>query len=201
MSNVQHEAERLQLLRSLEILDTPPEQVFDRITRVLASTLGVPIALVSLVDEHRQWFKSRVGLDVQETPRDAAFCVHAIGGSGTLVVEDARTDVRFRDNPLVVGAPHIRFYAGTPIRTREGFALGTLCAIDDRPGSSPTNSAGCWKTWPPWSPASSTCARRPSTRGAWPVRPKAASRCCSSVSAPASPWSAPKGAGCGSTRR
>ncbi|MDV3441225.1 PAS domain S-box protein [Pseudomonas otitidis] len=133
MSNVQHEAERLQLLRSLEVLDTPPEQVFDRITRVLASTLGVPIALVSLVDEHRQWFKSRVGLDVQETPRDAAFCAHAIGGSGTLVVEDARTDVRFRDNPLVVGAPHIRFYAGTPIRTREGFALGTLCAIDDRP--------------------------------------------------------------------
>lgn len=133
MSNVQHEAERLQLLRSLEILDTPPEQVFDRITRVLASALEVPIALVSLVDEHRQWFKSRVGLDVQETPRDAAFCVHAIGGSGTLVVEDARTDARFRDNPLVVGAPHIRFYAGTPIRTRDGFALGTLCAIDDRP--------------------------------------------------------------------
>lgn len=133
MSPDLHEAERLRILRTLEVLDTPPEQVFDRITRVLASTLGVPVALVSLVDEHRQWFKSCVGLDIRETPRDVAFCAHTIHGSDTLVVEDARTDARFRDNPLVLGRPNIRFYAGAPIRTRDGFALGTLCAIDDRP--------------------------------------------------------------------
>jgi diguanylate cyclase len=129
-----NEVERLQLLHALQILDTDPEPVFDRLTRLLAHTLGTPIALVSLIDEHRQWFKSRVGLNVSETPRDQAFCAHAIlDGEPLLVVPDAYRDERFADNPLVLGAPHIRAYAGAPIRTQGGLALGTLCAIDTRP--------------------------------------------------------------------
>jgi len=129
-----NEVERLQLLHALQILDTDPEPVFDRLTRLLAHTLGTPIALVSLIDEHRQWFKSRVGLNVSETPRDQAFCAHAIlDGEPLLVVPDAYLDERFADNPLVLGAPHIRAYAGAPIRTQGGLALGTLCAIDTRP--------------------------------------------------------------------
>ncbi|ANF24043.1 PAS domain S-box protein [Stutzerimonas stutzeri] len=129
-----NEVERLQLLHALQILDTDPEPVFDRLTRLLAHTLGTPIALVSLIDEHRQWFKSRVGLNVSETPRDQAFCAHAIlDGEPLLVVPDAYLDERFADNPLVLGSPHIRAYAGAPIRTQGGLALGTLCAIDTRP--------------------------------------------------------------------
>lgn len=126
------ENERLRLLHALALLDSAPEPVFDRITRVLALALKVPTALVSLVDEQRQWFKSRIGLDATETPRDQAFCAHAILGTGTLVVPDAPADARFADNPLVLGEPHIRFYAGAPIRTSGGLALGTLCAIDTR---------------------------------------------------------------------
>lgn len=128
-----NEVERLQLLHALRILDTDPEPVFDRLTRLLADTLGTPITLISLIDEHRQWFKSRVGLDVSETPRDQAFCAYAILGTESLVVPDAREDKRFADNPLVLGAPHIRAYAGAPIRTQGGLPLGTLCAIDTRP--------------------------------------------------------------------
>lgn len=127
------ENERLRLLHALELLDSDPEPVFDRITRTLAQSLHVPIALVSLVDEQRQWFKSRVGLDATETPRDQAFCAHAILGSTTMLVDDAPADGRFADNPLVSGEPHIRFYAGAPIRTSGGLALGTLCAIDTVP--------------------------------------------------------------------
>lgn len=128
-----YETERLEALHSLEILDTPAEAALDRITRLVARVLDVPIALVSLVDEDRQWFKSRAGLEATETPRELAFCAHAILQTSPLVVPDAAEDERFRDNQLVTGAPHIRFYAGVPIRTSKGFAVGTLCAIDERP--------------------------------------------------------------------
>ena len=127
------EVVRLRLLRALSLLDTEPEPEFDRITRLLARALNVPIALVSLVDEHRQWFKSAVGLEVRETPREIAFCDHAIRQQGPLVVTDASRDLRFADNPLVRQAPNIRFYAGVPLRTSDGHALGTLCAIDSQP--------------------------------------------------------------------
>lgn len=127
------EGERLNALRELEILDTAPEERFDRITRLAQQVFGVPIALVSLVDERRQWFKSRAGLDVQETPREHSFCAHAIIGDRPMVVTDALDDTRFRSNPLVLGEPHIRFYAGCQLRTAQGHAVGTLCVIDRQP--------------------------------------------------------------------
>lgn len=127
------ESLRLEALRDLDILDTPPEQEFDRITKLLARSLHVPITLVSLVDENRQWFKSKVGLDVQETHRDHAFCAHAILQESPLIVPDAQLDPRFSANILVTGAPNIRFYAGAPIRSSSGHKLGTLCAIDSKP--------------------------------------------------------------------
>jgi diguanylate cyclase (GGDEF)-like protein/PAS domain S-box-containing protein len=130
---VNDEAARLEELRSLEILDTPPEAAFDRLVELAARLLDVPIALVTLVDEHRQWFKARVGLDVDKTPRTDAFCAHAIEDAGTFVVGDARQDPRFEDNPLVVGDPHIRFYAGHPLRGPDGNRLGTICVIDQTP--------------------------------------------------------------------
>jgi len=126
------ELERQQLLRSLDLLDTEEEEVFDRVTRLVSRLLKVPIALFSLVDENRQWFKSRVGLDVMETPREQAFCAHAILQDQPLVVADASSDERFADNPLVTGIPNIRFYAGVPIRSSGGLPIGTLCAIDDK---------------------------------------------------------------------
>lgn len=125
--------ERLRALSDYRVLDTPPEQVFDNLTRMATEIFRVPIALVSLVDEERQWFKSRVGLDVSETPRAHAFCDHAIRGDGPMVVKDATGDPRFVDNPLVTGEPGIRFYAGVPLRTPEGHGLGTLCLIDRVP--------------------------------------------------------------------
>jgi GAF domain-containing protein len=128
-----NEEARLRLLRSLGVLDTPPEEDFDRITRVSAELLQVPITLVSLVDANRQWFKSKIGLEVCETSRDMAFCAHALHVPDILLIEDATLDARFSDNPLVVGFPHIRFYAGVPLRSDEGLVLGTLCAIDTRP--------------------------------------------------------------------
>lgn len=124
---------RLQSLRSLRILDTHPEERFDRLTRLAKRLFDVPIALVSLVDENRQWFKSIQGLDATETPRDVSFCAHAILGESLLVVPDATKDARFADNPLVVGEPHIRFYAGYPIEAPDGSKLGTLCIIDNQP--------------------------------------------------------------------
>ena len=127
------EQERLQLLHALDLLDTPAEPAFDHITQLVSKVLHVPIALVSLVDQDRQWFKSRVGLDATETPREFAFCAHAIVNSGPMIVEDATQDIRFANNPLVTGQPNIRFYAGMPIRSTEGLALGTLCAIDSEP--------------------------------------------------------------------
>lgn len=129
-SNPPDEIERLQMLRSLDLLDTEEEEVFDRVTRLVSRLLKVPIALFSLVDGNRQWFKSHVGVDVRETPRELAFCGHALLQDQPLVVPDASSDARFADNPMVTGAPNIRFYAGVPIRTSGGLAIGTLCAID-----------------------------------------------------------------------
>jgi PAS domain S-box-containing protein len=127
-----NEVQRLDFLESCQILDTAPESTFDRITDWISRVLGVPIALVSLVDADRQWFKSRVGLEATQTPRSLSFCGHVVADGATLVVEDATSDERFADNPLVLDAPHVRFYAGAPLRTREGLVLGTLCAIDTK---------------------------------------------------------------------
>lgn len=127
------EALRLAELRSLNVLDTIAEERFDRLTRMAKRLFGVEIALVSLVDENRQWFKSCIGLDASETPREISFCGHAILGEGPFVIPDALKDERFADNPLVTGEPHIRFYAGCPLRGPGGRKLGTLCIIDPRP--------------------------------------------------------------------
>jgi len=127
------EARRLSALRSLLVLDTPPEERFDRITRFAASEFDIPMVLVSLVDDERQWFKARIGLDACETARDISFCGHAIDGLGVLVIEDARADPRFWDNPLVTGDPFIRFYAGAPLVLPDGLSVGTLCVIDTVP--------------------------------------------------------------------
>ncbi len=127
------DAERCAVLHSLDILDTPPEERFDRLTRLAQRMFGTRIALVSLVDHRRQWFKSRLGLDATETERSISFCGHAIASDSLFVIEDTLDDERFADNPLVVGAPHIRFYAGCPLRGKGGYMLGTLCVIDDKP--------------------------------------------------------------------
>ena len=129
----QNEAMRLSALEATELLDTRPEERFDRITRLAARTFDVPMCLVSLVDKSRQWFKSCYGLGVRETSRDISFCGHAILGAETLVVANALQDERFADNPLVTGKPGIRFYAGAPLEDRNGFRLGTLCLIDTEP--------------------------------------------------------------------
>jgi len=127
------EARRLRTLREYHLLDTAPEPGFDRVTKLLADLFDVPIALVSLIDESRQWFKSAHGFDRPETPRDIGFCQYAIATGKPLVVPDAAADPRFRDNPLVTGEPHIRFYAGMPLRAYNGAILGALCIVDRRP--------------------------------------------------------------------
>ncbi|WP_455176003.1 putative bifunctional diguanylate cyclase/phosphodiesterase [Azospirillum largimobile] len=130
---VPREEDRLAALQRYELLDTPEEPAFDQITRLAAKLLNVPVALISLVDRDRQWFKSRVGLPVRETPREQAFCAHALHSESLFVVGDASQDHRFAANPLVTGDPHIRFYAGAPLRTADGLTLGTICVIDDQP--------------------------------------------------------------------
>jgi len=129
----QDEATRLDTLRALNILDTSPEERFDRLTRLAKRLFGVPIALVSLVDENRQWFKSCQGLNASETSRDISFCGHAILGDDIFLIPNAATDERFHDNPLVTNEPHIRFYAGCPLTVSNGSKLGTLCLIDRAP--------------------------------------------------------------------
>ncbi|WP_111767711.1 PAS domain-containing protein [Nakamurella deserti] len=129
------EAARLAVLHSYGVLDTAAEPLFDDLTALAADLCGTSMALVSLVDESRQWFKSRVGLDRCETPREQSFCAHALRRSDPLVVPDALLDPRFRDNPMVVEAPFVRFYAGAPLISREGATLGTLCVLDEHPGS------------------------------------------------------------------
>ncbi|WP_233143776.1 sensor domain-containing diguanylate cyclase [Colwellia chukchiensis] len=128
----QNEECRLASLHSLRILDTEPEERFDRITRLAKKLFNVPIALVSLVDKDRQWFKSANGLNARETSRDISFCGHAIHTNETFIVEDALKDQRFYDNPLVTQAPKIRFYAGQPITSPSGENIGTLCIIDTK---------------------------------------------------------------------
>ncbi|HKU44034.1 MAG TPA: histidine kinase dimerization/phosphoacceptor domain -containing protein [Polyangiales bacterium] len=128
-----HERERLECLAKYEIVDSGPDAAFDGLTALAAHILDMPIVLVSIVDAHRQWFKSRHGLTTQETPRELSFCGHVVSQGSAMVVPDALADPRFADNPLVTGDPHVRFYAGTPLRTHDGFVLGTLCAIDHAP--------------------------------------------------------------------
>ena len=131
--NSANETIRLQQLRSLRILDTPAEERFDRLTRLAKRLLNVPIALVSLVDEHRQWFNSSIGLSVSETSRETSFCGHAILDNDCLTVADTKHDPRFADNPLVMNEPFIRFYAGCPLKYLDGSKMGTLCVIDTIP--------------------------------------------------------------------
>lgn len=127
------EAARLEALRQYNILDTPSEQAYDDFTLLASSICQVPIALISLVDAERQWFKSKIGLDVHQTARDIAFCGHIILSDRTLIIKDTSLDGRFYDNPLVTSAPHIRFYAGAPLITPAGYIIGSLCVIDRQP--------------------------------------------------------------------
>ncbi|MGF6954920.1 sensor domain-containing diguanylate cyclase [Paraburkholderia youngii] len=128
-----NESARLDGLHALHILDTAPEERFDRLTRLARRLFGVPIAVVSLVDANRQWFKSCIGLEASETSRDVSFCAHAILGDDIFMVPDTLADPRFNDNPFVTDEPHIRFYAGCPLQVANGGKVGTLCLLDTKP--------------------------------------------------------------------
>ena len=129
------EEQRLKALAEYRILGTEPESCYDDITQIAAKTCNVPISLMTLVDRDRQWFKSKIGLEINETRRDWSFCTHAIKENSPLIINDALQDSRFINNPLVNGEPKIRFYAGFPLRNSEGNKLGTLCVIDRKPGN------------------------------------------------------------------
>src|SRR5215468_404743 len=128
-----NEAARLRTLHAYRILDTKPEERFEDLTKLAALICGTPISLISLIDTARQWFKSKFGLDLEETPRAHAFCTHAIMQPEMFVVPDASKDERFAHNPLVTGDLHVRFYAGAPLAARDGHLLGTICVIDREP--------------------------------------------------------------------
>ncbi|MEN9388697.1 MAG: hypothetical protein RLZZ255_1673, partial [Cyanobacteriota bacterium] len=128
-----NDAARLQELRSYGVLDSPDEPAFDDIGALVRDIAGTPIGIISLVDENRQWFKSCIGLDAKETPRNISFCGHTILQRTPLIINDALDDPRFCDNPLVIQEPHIRFYAGFPLISSNGLALGSLCAVDQQP--------------------------------------------------------------------
>jgi len=130
-----NDPQRLAALRALLILDTPPEQRFDRLIAFAADEFDVPTALLSLVDRDRQWFKSKIGLEACETGREPSFCGHAILADTTLLICDTLLDPRFEDNPMVIGPPFIRFYAGAPLQIEPGLRIGTLCLIDIKPRS------------------------------------------------------------------
>ncbi len=146
------ESARQQALEELDILDTPPEERFDRVTRLCVRLFGVPMALVSLIDNDRQWFKSNIGkiADTTETPRDIAFCNIAIQDTKPLIVEDATKDDRFSANPLVTSGPEIRFYAGVPLETKNGHRVGTLCILDDKPRKLTILEVGLLKDLADW---------------------------------------------------
>jgi diguanylate cyclase (GGDEF)-like protein len=139
------EALRLDALEAQKITDTGPDNSFDRVVRLACAALDAPVGLISFVDAERQWFKAREGMAVCETPRELAFCAHAIQSDDVMVVEDASGDPRFADNPLVTAKDGIRFYAGAPLRTREGFNLGTLCVIDHIPRQISARDVGLLK--------------------------------------------------------
>ena len=127
------EAARVAALDRYAILDTEPEESFDDLVVLAAEVCKTPIAMLSLVDDRRQWFKSKVGVQIRETPKDTSICAHAIRQGDLFIVPDTMQDERFRENPLVIGEPHIRFYAGAPLVNEEGYALGTLCVVDREP--------------------------------------------------------------------
>ena len=135
ISDKAKEEQRLKALAEYRILGTEPEKCYDDITQIASLTCNVPISLMTLVDKDRQWFKSKIGLEINQTRRDWSFCTHAIKENNPLIIHDALQDERFINNPLVTGDPNIRFYAGFPLRNNDGNKLGTLCVIDRKPGS------------------------------------------------------------------
>lgn len=128
-----NESERLKKVISLGILDTKPEERFDRITKSAVIQLGVPIATITIIDEKREWYKSCQGINATEAPREISFCAHAMLSSHVFIVEDTLKDERFKDNPMVTGAPFIRFYAGVALRSPEGIVIGVFCIKDTKP--------------------------------------------------------------------
>ena len=130
---IKKEAQRLKVLWQYDVLDTVPEEVFDDLTELAARICEAPVALISLIDEDRQWFKAKVGVTLSETSRDISFCAHAIKQTDLFIIPDATQDARFANNPLVISDPKIRFYAGAPLITPDGYALGSLCVIDQVP--------------------------------------------------------------------